>query len=553
MLRLLCVILWITSGFALGGDIGKFWQLSDVHFDPDYSQNGNPKKQCHFSNDSTGNPGYYGNYLCDSPFNLVESVIENMRNMEAEPDFILWTGESDTGAQSRQIQGHMQTRSETQGHIQTQGIRHGHIKTQSQMKGHNPDRYRDTFWKSVDDVFGLIRNISTVLKEAFPNTTLLPLLGNHDAFPSNQMPLVESGTHYYDDILTKGDWSELLEKHEQDQFQKGGYYSRSVQKGLRLVMLNSNLWYSMNKQVTGNLDPNQQLAWLRQQLTEAKAAQQKVYIVAHICPGAFERLQSMTWFYPEFNRHYLDLITEHSETIAAHFCGHEHTDSFRLVEDAQGTTSSLMYLSPALTPWKSPLPRRANNPSVRLYHYSRSTSTIMDYQQYYLNLTQANKDHLSPGKWQLEYQATQAYNITDCSPRSFDNLANTFQASNVLFKHYMDYNTVSYNNSAVCGQTCYTSQICAILYLDLYKYNNCLFWSGTTPQPHHHTTSNPHHTTTHHKRRHPPPLPQYVYYIIGGMGTLIVALAVTVSCLCVRKRRQGIPFKYSHFVGPINS
>ncbi|XP_067678170.1 acid sphingomyelinase-like phosphodiesterase 3b [Haliotis asinina] len=509
MLLLLFVFLWISPGFALDGNIGKFWQLSDVHFDPEYSQHGNPKKQCHFTNDSIGNPGYYGNYLCDAPFNLVESVIENMRNMEAEPDFILWTG--DTAP---------------------------HVKQ-----------------KSLEDVLGLIRNVTTVLKEAFPNTTVLPLLGNHDAFPSNQMPLVESGTQYYDNILSKADWSELLWKHEQDQFQKGGYYSRTVQKGLRLVMLNSNLWYSMNKQVTGNLDPNQQLAWLRQELTDAKAAQQKVYIVAHICPGAFERLQSMTWFYPEFNRLYVDLITEHSDTIAAHFCGHEHTDSFRLVKDAQGTTSSLMYLSPAVTPLKSPLPGvGANNPSVRLYHYSRATSDIVDYQQYYLNLTQANEDQGRQGKWQLEYQATQAYNITDCSPRNFYYLSETFHDASILFKLYMDYNTVSYNNSAMCGQACFTSQICAILYLDTDQYNNCLFWSGTTPQPHHHSTTAPHHTTTHHKRHHlPPPLPQYVYYIIGGMGTLIVALAVTVSCLCVRKRRQGIPFKYSHFVGPINS
>ncbi|XP_046327527.1 acid sphingomyelinase-like phosphodiesterase 3b [Haliotis rufescens] len=526
MLFLLCVMLWISPGFALDGDIGKFWQLSDVHFDPDYSQHGNSKKQCHFHNDSSGDPGYYGNYLCDSPYNLVESVIETMRHREAEPDFILWTGD-------------------TVPHVEQ---------------------------KSLDDVLRLISNVTTVLKDAFPNTSLVPLLGNHDAFPSNQMPLVESGTHYYDDILTKGDWSQLLEKQEQAQFQKGGYYSRIVRQGLRLVVLNSNLWYSMNKKVTGNLDPNQQLAWLRQQLTDADTAQQKVYIVAHICPGAFERLQGMSWFYPEFNKRYLDLITEHAATIAAHFCGHEHTDSFRLVKDTQGVTTSLMYLSPALTPWKSPLRGvGANNPSVRLYHYSRSTSNIMDYLQYYLNLTLANEgpgnssgglDNSSEGEWQLEYQATQAYAVTDCSPRNFNNLTRTFHPSSILFKRYMDYNTVSYNNSAMCGHSCFINQFCAILYVDINQYNNCMFWSGTTPQPHtrtptyhptntpDHTTISPPHTTTHHKPYH---LPQYVFYIIGGMGVLIVALAVAVSCLCVRRRRRGMPFKYSHFVGPINS
>jgi len=51
-----------------------------------------------------------------------------------------------------------------------------------------------------------------------------------------------------------------------------------------------------------------------------------------------------------------------------------------------------MFLSPAVTPWKSSLAGVGyNNPSVRLYKYDRDTAQVLDYYQYYLNLTRANQ------------------------------------------------------------------------------------------------------------------------------------------------------------------
>ena len=50
-----------------------------------------------------------------------------------------------------------------------------------------------------------------------------------------------------------------------------------------------------------------------------------------------------------------------------------------------------MFLSPAVTPWKSTLPGVGyNNPSLRLYKYDKTTSQVLDYYEYYLNLTEAN-------------------------------------------------------------------------------------------------------------------------------------------------------------------
>ena len=45
-------------------------------------------------NSSTGRAqaGKYGDYNCDAPWSLVVSAISAMKNIEPQPDFILWTG-----------------------------------------------------------------------------------------------------------------------------------------------------------------------------------------------------------------------------------------------------------------------------------------------------------------------------------------------------------------------------------------------------------------------------------------------------------------------------
>ena len=71
---------------------GTFWQVTDFHYDANYSTSGSTKANCHITKGEEGHLGDYGNYLCDSPYKLVESVVKFMSDTEAKPDFILWTG-----------------------------------------------------------------------------------------------------------------------------------------------------------------------------------------------------------------------------------------------------------------------------------------------------------------------------------------------------------------------------------------------------------------------------------------------------------------------------
>jgi hypothetical protein len=91
----------------------------------------------------------------------------------------------------------------------------------------------------------------------------------------------------------------------------------------------------------------------------------------------------------QFNTAYLQVLAEYSDSIVAHFYGHEHSDSIRLLySDYLNPTqpSGVMFLAPSLTPWHSQWnPSYApNNPGLRRFYYDNTNYSIIDYEQYYV-------------------------------------------------------------------------------------------------------------------------------------------------------------------------
>ena len=123
----------------------KIWQLTDVHIDYLYSETGDPRNWCHEDSDESTYAGKFGNYLCDGTIPVLNSAVETMRVAERDPDIILWTG--DTGP---------------------------HFKKPTEAE-----------WNYI---FSAEKSITSKLKENFPDTLILPTMGNHDSFPSASFP-----------------------------------------------------------------------------------------------------------------------------------------------------------------------------------------------------------------------------------------------------------------------------------------------------------------------------------------------------------------------------
>ncbi|XP_060778141.1 acid sphingomyelinase-like phosphodiesterase 3b [Neoarius graeffei] len=414
---------------------GSFWHITDLHWDDSYRlTDGNSGSVC---NSSGGRPtpqaGKFGDYFCDSPWDLISSSVHAMKDILPDPDFIIWTGD-DTP------------------HVPNEKL-------------------------GEEAVLRIIGNLTHIIKTLFPKTKVYSALGNHDYHPKSQLPPTQS--NIYEQIQKL--WEDWLDPASRDTFKRGGYYTEKLlnQTGFRVLVLNTNLYYDQNK-ITENIkDPADQFKWADQVLTEAAKNKEKVYIVGHIPPGFFEKKRHKPWFRPEFNQQYIKLIQKYHDIIIGQFFGHHHTDSFRMFYGTSGSPISAMFLSPGVTPWKTTLPGvvdGANNPAIRVFEYDNKTLLIEDIVTYYLNLTYAN---LARARWEKEYRLTEAFRVPDASPASMHRVLEQITHENCYLQKYYDFNSVNYDLS-ICNADCRIDHVCAIREVGFEAYEKCVDKEGAS-------------------------------------------------------------------------
>lgn len=74
--------------------MGYFWHVTDMHWDPTYKTDA-PAGSCGESVDANHEWGQFGDYLCDSPWSLINSAIRAMGQIKPQSedlDFLIWTG-----------------------------------------------------------------------------------------------------------------------------------------------------------------------------------------------------------------------------------------------------------------------------------------------------------------------------------------------------------------------------------------------------------------------------------------------------------------------------
>ncbi|KAL7394551.1 hypothetical protein ABVT39_027788 [Epinephelus coioides] len=427
--RLLLSCLLFEELVALSGN---FWHITDLHWDPTYKLSDNPELVCASSGKQPAvNAGKYGDYVCDSPWLLINSSVYAMKDILPDPDFIVWTGD-DTP------------------HVPNEDL-------------------------GEEAVLHIISNLTHIINQVFPETKVYSALGNHDYHPKSQLPAAPS--YIYN--RTAEMWQDWLEPQSRDTFIKGGYYTEKLlnRAGFRMLVLNTNLYYDQNKVTQDMEDPAGQFSWADRVLTEAANNKEKVYIIGHVPPGFFEKKRNKPWFRPQFNKLYLDLIQKHHLVIHGQFFGHHHTDSFRMFYNSKGSPISTMFLSPGVTPWKTTLPGvvdGANNPGIRVFEYDTQTLLVKDVVTHYLNLTHANA---ARGRWEKEYRLTESFRVPDASPASMHQVLERIANNHCYLQKYYEYNSVSYDLTE-CNRDCRVDHVCAAREVDFERYEHCLEKEG---------------------------------------------------------------------------
>ncbi|XP_046392438.1 acid sphingomyelinase-like phosphodiesterase 3b [Ischnura elegans] len=503
--------------------IGYFWHITDIHYDVNYTINGDSRRMCwrpeHGGVSSLRRPaGKYGDYSCDSPWRLVESAARAMKSLHGDNiEFVLWTGDS---------------------------------------IAHVNDDYL-----SSEKVLMVMQNLTDLLRHTFSSQFVFPVLGNHDFYPQNQLP--PRRHPMYKKVADM--WRHWLPTEAIDSFEKGGYYTIE-QKGrrFRLVALNTNLYYRANHQtIRGGRgfrkvtttkrgrpwedgaaneessaapdeeeddedDPAGQWRWLEGVLEKSMRNRETVYLVGHVPPGVEERSgnakEPLGSFKERVNRRYLNLVRKYSHVIVGQFFGHHHSDSFRVIYSEDGLPISWMFIAPSVTPWRTPA--GANNPGIRLYKFDTNTGQVLDYVQYYLDLDAAN--HLDTAEWKVEYNLTSFYGLSNVSAASLHELAETFLMGNTptasveptpppqeevkksegatesldvplpivspmlgvdLFERYYRANSVGYKQGSAawgtCSASCRRGHYCSITQLDYSDYQECMDTPVEVVEPSH--------------------------------------------------------------------
>ncbi|XP_065912440.1 sphingomyelin phosphodiesterase A-like isoform X2 [Dysidea avara] len=400
----------------------KILQISDLHVDRLYKE-GTPTNCglficCRAGEEfsGTGFAGKYGDYNCDIPLITVDLLISEIKTMEPQPDIILYIGD-------------------------------------------NPPH--DVWMETWNGQLQASEYLVDYFSEQLPDTTIYPVFGNHESYPQSQ---------YYADLYMNltfnmseiwKDWFDVSSE-QQETIGIGGYYTTLLNSKLRLVSLNTDYGYALNfyTMLNGqNIYYHKYIKWIYDTLDEAESRGEKVLLAGHIPPGDTTSL-------PELGQLYLNITKTYQNTIVAVLAGHTHFDQFELVQDKDGVYGVVL-VSPSVTTFSHV------NPSYRVYTMDPVTFQLLDYDQYYLDLTEANKSpHVIP-TWKKSYSAREEYGLDDLTPNSWAGLVKRFYKDKTMVLKYQQNLQVQSINVTKCDKECIREVICSTTNCNSLNYYLC--------------------------------------------------------------------------------
>jgi predicted MPP superfamily phosphohydrolase len=275
--------------------------------------------------------------------------------------------------------------------------------------------------------------VAEALRTALPGRPILLVLGNNDSECGDYQ--LKPGGAFLDalrNMVRDLAGPDHLAQDFDQTYMAGGYYAmrHPMNAGVTILAVNDVLWstnYRDACSTNGDQTAEAMMAWLERQLSEARAAGRRVWLVHHIPVGidAYATLHAsaelscparVTPFLKEpFASRFVLLQQEYAASILAGFASHTHQDSYRLTMDA-GVAVGIEKVAPSISPIFG------NNPGFHLFNYDRRTGDVIDFSTWYLaNLEQSSMT--TPGEWKREYVFTEAYDEQTYSAAAVERIA----------------------------------------------------------------------------------------------------------------------------------
>lgn len=449
---------------------GEVVHLSDVHFNPFADPAlvpaliaaGEAQWPAIFDRSTETGVGSYGGDG-ETSFRLLRAALRDASLRQPRPDFVLFTGD---------IVAH------------NFAARYRKVRPEA-----TPGELEAFIAKTV-------AYVSHALADAFPQAPVYFALGNNDsycgdywlapggAFLRNTAPLF--GHTLLRDTLGAAELAA--------DYAAGGYYSATppMVKGARIVALDTVLFSAKyrlpeKESFPGHCGPTlgysaqqRQLRWLEAQLGEAETRLEKVWLLLHIPPGidvystlvggttADGALKKVTSFWkPEYQKPFLELLAAHRSSIRAVFAGHTHMEDFRLVGDqAGGGQGPFVRISPAVSP------QFGNNPGYSILRYDPADFSLRNYRSFYLDLDAPRVSETTP--WREDYAFDATYGGLAITPAAYAEARRRIASDDEVRSHWMRYYNVSHTSKPGINARDWRAYWCGEGELEAAAFGDCM-------------------------------------------------------------------------------
>ncbi|WVQ79165.1 hypothetical protein IAT38_001261 [Cryptococcus sp. DSM 104549] len=226
-----------------------------------------------------------------------------------------------------------------------------------------------------------------------PTSPLYAAIGNHDSYQQAfDAPLSLTGklkkqfSWNYDHLSSlwkENDWIDVkAEKYAKTHY---GAYSIQHAPNLKIITLNTDLWYRANIFAYLNSTHPDNFGFLRflsDELQAAEDAGSRAYIVGHVLSG-WDGTNAL----PGPTDVFYQIVDRYSHVIAGLFWGHTHEDQNMIyyggngTDISAGTAQNVGWIGPSITPLTD------LNSGFRLYEVDAETWDILDAHTWYANVS----------------------------------------------------------------------------------------------------------------------------------------------------------------------
>lgn len=286
--------------------------LNDLHLDPFFDPMVATQNDCRSITPfkSLGLEGFdyapYGRYGCDVPTELISMFMRKIKELAFEPDVILVSGDytaHDIAAKK--------------------GVAH--------------DNY-SVLKATIADCFG------QYIGPLFPNSVILPAIGNNDAKWHYQFPLTqdESDEYYgflydlwFNQMPTNNNYTKKDEIKET--FIKGGYFTYEYSEDLTFMVINS-LYFSVKNAQYNSTVSLEQLDWIENTLKNAPT-NKKFILNMHVFPGMYNPGERQQFWVDSFNNRFDDIMRQYGGKVILLNGAHTHISDIRASYKIANATS----------------------------------------------------------------------------------------------------------------------------------------------------------------------------------------------------------------------